>query len=151
MPSQSTRGITDAQFVVTANYNVGGAFTTTNAIDLGQAGAFPVSERVTVQISTTIATGANNKNVNIVLEHANTNANASFKNCNIGPTADGTGSIPFPILASLRDNNNTNVPAMTWNVSLPPDALQFIRLRANVEGSGNPSANNGTYTLKVLF
>lgn len=151
MPSQATRAIQDATLQVTANYNVGGAFTTTNAIDLGQAGAFPVSEHIIVQISTTIATGANNKNVNIALEHANTNANANFKNVNIGPVADGTGSVPFAILASLRDNNNTNIPAMTWNVALPPDTLQYIRLRANVETGGNPAANNGTYTLKVLF
>jgi len=140
MPLQSTRAVPDASFSVTANYNVAGATTSTNAVDLGQALAFPVNERLTVQISTTIATGANNKNVNIALQHSNVNTAANFVNVNAAAVG----------IVGIIGETNGNYIATTWNISLPPDTKQFLRLKANTEASGG-AANDGTYTLKVLF
>lgn len=140
MPAQATRAIQDALLTVTANMNVAGATTSTNAIDLGQATAFPINGAVTVQISTTVATGANNKNVNIALQDSNVNLAANFTNVTVGAN---------PVLIIIPEVSATYA-ATTLNVALPPNTRQFIRLKANTEASGG-AANDGTYTLKVLF
>lgn len=140
MPSQSTRAIQDALLTVTSNFNVAGATTSTNAIDLGQTTAFPINERITVQITTTVATGANNKNVNIALQDSNVNLAANFTNVSVGS---------FPIIAIIPETSATYA-ASTFNIALPPGTRQFIRLKANTEASGG-NASDGTYTLKVLF
>jgi hypothetical protein len=140
MPLQSTRAVQDALLSVTANYNVAGATTSTNGIDLGQAAIFPVNERVMVILSTTIATGANNKNVNIALQHSNVNLAANFVNVAVGSLAT----------IGIIGETNGNYIATQWNISLPPDTKQFIRAKANTEASGG-AANDGTYTLRVVF
>jgi hypothetical protein len=140
MPTQSTRAIQDSLLAVTSNFNVAGATTSTNAIDLGQATAFPVNEQITVQVSTVVATGANNKNVNIALQDSNVNTAANFTNVTVGS---------LPVVVIIPEVSATYA-ATNVNIALPPGTRQFIRLKANTEASGG-NASDGTYTLKVLF
>lgn len=137
MPFQNTRAIQDALFTVSTFLGDNASTNRGNALDLGAASPYPVTERITVQISTTAGNGANNKNVNIRLQHANNNANANFVN--------------IPELAILTiPEVSASYAATTANYTLPPGTLQFIRLICVTESSGG-NASNGAATLKVLF
>lgn len=131
------RSIQDAQLTVAVALGDNAATTRGNALDLGTATPFPVTEKVTVQIVTTAGNGANNKNVNIRLQHANNNANANFVN------------IPECAIVTIPELN-ASYAATTANFTLPPSTLQFIRVICVTESSGG-NASNGTATLKVLF
>lgn len=110
----------------------------TNAIDLGQATAFPINEALTAQISTGAGTNAaNNKNVNITIQDSNVNLAANFTN--IAELA------PLTIMEVT-----TGYAATTRNVSLPPGTRQFVRLFVKGEANGG-NANDGTATLKILL
>lgn len=137
MPLQTTRAIQDSQLSVAVALGDNASTNRGNALDLGSAAPFPATERVTVQIVTTAGNGANNKNVNIRLQHANNNANANFVN------------IPTLAIVTIPELNALYA-ATTVNFALPPDTLQYIRLICVTESSGG-NASNGTATLKVLF
>jgi hypothetical protein len=134
---QTTRAIQDATLQVTTTLGDNASTNRGNALDLGSITPFPVTERLTVQISTTAATGANNKNVNIRLQHANANANANFVN------------IPTLAIVTIPELNAAYA-ATTVNFALPPDTRQYIRVIAVTESSGG-NASDGSVTLKVLF
>ena len=137
MPFQTTRAIQDALFTTSVALGDNAATTRGNGLDLGSATPFPATERVTVQIVTTAGNGANNKNINIRLQHANNNANANFVN------------IPECAIVTIPELNAVYA-ATTANFALPPSTLQFIRVICVTESSGG-NATNGTATLKVLF
>ena len=120
--------------------NVAGATTSTNALDLGQARAFPVNGDITVVISTTAATGANSKNVNIALQDSDVNIAANFTNVTVG-------SLPVVVIIP---EVSASYAATTVNISAPHNLRQFIRLKENTETNGG-NASDGTYSLKVLF
>ena len=137
MPAQSTRAIQDALFSTSIALPDNASTVRGNALDLGNATPFPATERVTVQVVTTAGNGANNKNCNFRLQHANNNANANFVN------------IPELAIVTIPELN-ASYAATTANFALPPSTLQFIRVICVVESSGG-NATNGTATLKVLF
>ncbi len=137
----TTRTTPDALLTVTANFGSNANSTSTNVIDLGSTTPWSATERMMVQISTTIATGANNKNVNLALQHGSNASNlANFTNVN------AMGVAVLGIIPEL----NGNYAATTWNIALPPDIKRYIRVKENTESSGG-GANDGTYTLRVLF
>jgi hypothetical protein len=121
----------------TVVFGVNNSTTSTQALDLGSITPFPVTERFTAQIVTTAATnGANNKNVNITVQHSNVNIAANFTNLI-------TAALVIPEVAA-------GYAASTANVALPPNTKQFVRLLCQTENAGgNP--NDGTALLRLAF
>lgn len=131
------RGIQDAQLTVSSALGNNNSTVSTNGIDLGAVTPFPITEKFTVQIATTAATGANNKNVNITIQHSNVNLAANFTNiAELAP-------LTIPEVGAAY-------AATTRNVTLPPSTKQFIRALAITENAGG-NATDGTVTLKCLF
>ena len=135
---QTTRAIQDALLQTNTVLGINNATTSTAAIDLGTAVPYPVTERVVAQISTTAGTNAaNNKNVNITLQHSAVNTAANFVNI------PELGAITIPEVSA-------SYAATTRNVALPPNCAQFVRLLCKTENAGgNP--NDGVATLKILL
>jgi hypothetical protein len=133
-----SRAIRDASLTTAAVvFGVNNSNTSTAAIDLGAVTPFPVTENLTAQIVTTAATnGANNKNVNITVQHSNVNTAANFTNL-------VTAALVIPEVGAAY-------AASTANVALPPNTKQFVRLLCQTENAGgNP--NDGTATLRLAF
>lgn len=109
----------------------------TNSIDLGAADGYPSSGKFAVRLSTTAATGANDKNVTIVLQGSN-EAAANFTN--------------ITELASVVINEGSSAYAATnRDVTLPPGfAKRYIRASATGEANGG-DASDGTLTVELLF
>lgn len=131
-----SRAIKDADLLESVALGNNNSTTFTDAIDLGAATPFPVTEVITVQISTTAATGANNKNVNIVIQDSNVNTNANFTN------VAAVAALVIPEVGAAY-------AATTRNIALPPGVRQFIRLRCNTENAGG-NATDGTATIRIL-
>ena len=110
---------------------------TTNVIDLGSNTPFPVTEGFHVKLSTSTATGANNKNINIRLAHSN-ESNANFTNI----TELG--------LFQVVDSNGAGFSAGSMTVQLPPKVKRYIRGTALGEANGGNAAN-GTLTVELMF
>jgi hypothetical protein len=108
----------------------------TAAIDLGQAEPFPVG--VCARISTTAATGANNKNINVRLQHSN---EASANYVNVSEFAN-------PLL-TVTDNNSAGYPAGSVNIALQPAARRYIRAQATGEANGGNAAD-GSLTVEII-
>lgn len=109
----------------------------TNVIDLGtpNTGPFPTTGRFTVQIVSTVATGANSKNINAT----------------VADSADGTNFTNISGIGALViAGNAANYPATTFNVTLPPGTRRYIRVTATGEANGG-NASDGTITGKLLF
>lgn len=109
----------------------------TNSIDLGAADGYPSSGKFAVRLSTTAGTGANDKNVTIVLQGSN-EAAANFTN--------------ITELASVVINEGSSAYAATnRDVTLPPGfAKRYIRASATGEANGG-DASDGTLTVELLF
>lgn len=130
------RAIGDKELEVTTSLGDNNATTRGNAIDLGCVTPYPTTERLLVQIATTAGNGANNKNVNIRLEHSDVNTNANFTNI------AELSILTIPEVSA-------SYAATTRNVALPPSTKRFIRTIAVTESSGG-NASNGTVVLKIL-
>ncbi|WP_395753329.1 hypothetical protein [Prosthecobacter sp.] len=112
--------------------------TNTNSISLGAPGGFPVNEKFAVRLSTTAGTGANNKNVTIVLQGSN-EAAANFTNIT------GLSTIVIPEVS-------TSYAATNRDVVLPPSfAKTYIRASATGEANGGNAGDTGVMTLELLF
>jgi hypothetical protein len=111
------------------------ATTSTAAIDLGATTPFPVTEKITARIITTAGTNAaNNKNVNITVQHSNVNLAANFTNL-------VKAALTIPEVGAAY-------AASEANVALPPDTKQFVRLLCQTENAGgNPV--DGVATLSI--
>lgn len=127
----------DATLIVNTALGDNNATTSTNAIDLGAATPFPTTGQFSVQVVTTVAVGANNKNVNITIQDSNVNTAANFVNI------AGLATLTIPEVTATY-------AATTRNVALPPATRRFIRLLCITENAGG-NATNGTATLKLLF
>ena len=135
MPLYPTHSQQDALLQVTTSLGDNASTNRGTALDLGVS-PFPTTGKVTVQIATTAGNGANNKNVNIRLEHSDVNTNANFTN--------------IAELAILTiPEVSASYAATTRNVALPPSTKRFIRLICVTESSGG-NASNGTAVLKIL-
>jgi len=109
-----------------------------NAIDLAQVTPFPTTGRMRLRIVTTAATGANDKNVNIRLQHSH-EAAANF--INIPEVAN-----PLHQVTSANDV----VAASNSVYSMPSTVRRYIRAVALGETNGGNSSD-GAFTLSVLF
>lgn len=109
----------------------------TTSIDLGATAPFPTTEAFAVKLSTETATGANNKNITVVLQHS-AEASANFTNIS------GLGTLV------VTDNNAAGYPAASLEVQLPPGVKRYIRASATGEANGG-NASDGDLTVELLF
>ena len=130
------REIQDAGLKVTFALPNAGNTVNSNAIDLGNTTPYPVTEKIQVRLSGSVATAANSKNINYVIQHS-AEAAANFTNI---------ASLAVKVVAG----NAANAPAFTHNVALPPDTKRYLRVSATGEANGGNSAD-GTGTLQLLF
>lgn len=146
------RLVLDANYIVSVALPNAGNTVNTNALDLFNAGGavlpntlpFSTTETINVIILTGLATGANSKNINVVLQHTgqlNTGAVDTSNWTNI-PTLGA----PIKVVAG----NATNYPASTTKTKLPPGTLQFIRAQATGEANGG-DASGANLTLELGF
>lgn len=132
------RSIKDADLSYTANFGNVNFTTNGNTIDLGQVLPYPVLENVNAQIVTTAGTNAaNNKNINIVVQHSDVDLNANFTN--IAELA------PLTILEV-----SGGYAATTRNIALPPGTKRYVRIKTTGEANGG-NANDGTVTFRLLL
>lgn len=133
----SERRLKDADLTVNVALPNAANTVNTNAIDLGSATPYSVTEGFHVKLSTSAATGANNKNINIRLQES-AEANANFTN------------ISSLGLFQVVDNNGAGFSAGSMTVQLPPGVKRYIRGTALGEANGGNAAN-GTLTVELLF
>lgn len=132
------RSIQDAELSKTTSYGNVNFTANGNSIDLRAVTPYPVTEKVVARITTTAGTNAaNNKNINITVQHSDVDLNANFTN--IAELA------PLTILEV-----GAAYAATERDVMLPPSTKRYIRLRIAGEANGG-NANDGTATLKLLF
>lgn len=134
----NTRAVRDINYI--ANIAMPNAANTVNTagLDLIQATPYPTTEYVIAQILTSAGNGANNKNVNVVIQDSADNV--TFANIAL---------FAAPIL-TVTDNNGGGYPVGSANVLLPPSARRYIRAQATGEANGGNAAN-GTLTFQLLF
>lgn len=135
----NTRAVIDVNYKVTAALPVAGANTNTSGLDLIQATPFPTTQYCIAQVLVAASTaGANNKNINVVLQDSANNVTFA----NIALLANP--------LVTVTDNNGGGWAAASANVTLPPSTRQYVRAQAVGEANGsNGSAVN--MTLQLLF
>lgn len=132
---ENNRRLADASLRVTAALPNAAATVNTNSIDLGVARPFPIGDHLTVQIKTTDATGANSKNLSIVLQDSD----------------DGSNFASIPTLgAVVIAEDNGSYAATTANIALPPEARRYIRASVTGEADGG-NASDGSLTLQLVF
>ncbi len=108
----------------------------TNGIDLGAVTPFPITEKITVQLSHTTATSANTLNMNIrLMDSAD---NSTFANVAVfaNPLIRTTGV-------------STSYAANSVVITLPPTIRRYIRATALGEANGG-NASDGTFAIEVL-
>jgi hypothetical protein len=132
----SERRLQDAAVTQTVALPTGAATANTNSVDLGQATPFPITEAFHVKLSTTVATGANNKNITVRVQDS----------------ADGTTFANIAAIGALTvaDANGAGFPAGSLTVSLPPDTRRYVRGQATSEANGGDSTD-GSLTVAFLF
>jgi len=108
----------------------------TDGVDLGKTLPFPITESFHVKLSTSVATGANDKNITVKLQDS----------------ADNTTFANIAEIAALTvtDANGAGFPIGTTTVALPPDTRRYIRAAATGEANGG-DASDGTLTVELLF
>lgn len=137
MPNSNTRGFKDAELKKSIALPNAANTVNTNSIDLGVATGHPVNDKFTVRLSTTAGTGANNKNVTIVLQASN-EAAANFVNI-------------AELETVVINEESSSYAATNRDVQLPPGLFKrYIRASAAGEADGGNAAN-GTLTVELLF
>ena len=107
----------------------------TTVIDMEAATPFVASRTCIARITTTLATGANSLNINVVYQDS----------------ADNITFANIPELSVLTiAGNATKYPANTRNVILPPSTRRYLRAAATGEANGGNSSD-GTLTIDLLF
>ena len=134
--SASERRLKDDALTFTAALPNGATTTNTAAVDLGQATPFPITESFFVKLSTTLGTGANNKNITIRVQDSADNT--TFANI------AAVGAL------TITDANAAGYAASAMNVSLPPQTRRYVRAQCTGEANGGNAAN-GTLTVELLF
>jgi|SRR3974390_1022071 len=134
----NTRAIRDINYI--ANVALPNAANTvnTNALDLIQAVPYPTTQYVIAQVTIAAGNGANNKNINAVIQDSADNV--TFANV-VGLAA--------PLMVSA-DNNGGGLTSNAFGVLLPPTCRRYIRAQATGEANGG-NANNANLTLQLLF
>lgn len=132
----SERRLQDASLTKTVALPSGATTANTNAVDLGKTLPFPITESFHVKLSTSEATGANNKNITVKLQDS----------------ADDSTYANIAELGALTvtDDNAAGYPVGTLTVQLPPDTRRYLRAQATGEANGGNAAD-GTLTVSFLF
>ena len=146
------RTVLDANYIVSIALPNAGNTVNTNALDLFNAGGaalpnslpFSTTETINFKVLTTQSTGANSKNINVVLQHCGQLSNGAADTSNWANIP--TLGAPIEVIAG----NATNFPASSITGKLPPGTKQFIRAQATGEANGGDSSN-GTLTLELAF
>lgn len=133
--AKQTRSIQDALLSVSVALPNAANTVNTNVIDLGSTQPFPATEGVAVRVTSGLSTGANSKNINIVLQHTN--------------ESNGGNAVNFSNVMVVA-GNAANFPLATFNIALPPDVRQYIRASATGEANGGNAAD-GNLTAQVVF
>jgi hypothetical protein len=132
----SERRLQDESVNQTVTLPSGNATKNTNSVDLGKALPFPITEAFHVKVSTTTATGANNKNITVKVQDSADNE--TFANI------AELGSL------TVTDANGAGFPAGSITVQLPPDTRRYVRAQATGEANGG-DASDGNLTVSFLF
>lgn len=135
MSTQASRLIRDAG--LSANVALPNAANTVNTagVDLGATTPFPTTEGFQVRLTTDVATGANSKNINVIVQDSADNS--TFANI------AGMGSVP-------HTGNAANHIATNTIFSLPPGTRRYVRGSATGEANGGDSSD-GKLTIDLLF
>lgn len=135
----NARALLDYNFIASIALPIAGNTANTSGLDLVQAVPYPTTDRIDVQVVTAGGNGANNKNINFVLQESADNGNWTnmvYKKAPLFQTVDNNGG---------GFNNATVV------VKLDPGCLRYIRAQAVGEANGGNAANGGSVTLSLLF
>lgn len=133
-----SRKIKDAALKVTAALPNAANTVNSNVIDLGATTPFPVTEQITLRLSTTAGNGANAKNINIRVMHS-AEANANFTN---------VAELANPALRVTESGGS--YAAGEANLALPPGIKRYLKFAALGEANGG-DASNGTFSAELLF
>lgn len=109
----------------------------TNYIDLGPT-PYPLTEGVTLLVETSLATGANNKNINVRVQHSDDTNTSNFTN---------VADIGNPFMQAVA--NTTKFAAASDRLTLPPGIKRYIRVQGTGEANGG-DASDGTLTASLL-
>lgn len=131
----NTRNLKDANFIKNVALPNAANTVNTNGMDLVQAVPYPVTQYVVLQVNTSQSTGANTKNINIVIQDSADNS--SFANI---------ATLAVKVVAG----NATNYPSSSTNYSLPIATRRYVRAQATGEANGG-DASDGTLTAQLLF
>lgn len=132
------RAIVDALTLVTSTLPNAANTVNSNGIDLGATTPYPLTESILVNVAIGVATGANNKNINIrIMDSAD---NTTFTNVAV---------IANPVLRSV-DANAAGHSASNVTISLPPTIRRYIRATALGEANGGDSSD-GSFYIKLLY
>jgi hypothetical protein len=134
----NTRAIRDINYI--ANVALPNAANTVNTagLDLIQATPYATTQYVIAQVIIGAGNGANNKNVNAVLQDSADNSN----------WANIVG-LAAPLMVSA-DNNGGGLTSNSFGVLLPPTCRRYIRAQATGEANGGNAAN-ANLTCQLLF
>lgn len=132
----SERRLQDATLIKTVAMPSGATTANSTAIDLGKTLPFPITESFHAKISTSVATGANNKNITVKFQDSADNS--TFANI------AELGSL------TVTDANGAGYPVGSLTVQLPPDTRRYVRAQCTGEANGGNAAN-GTLTVSFLF
>jgi len=132
---QASRNIADLDLSVNVALPNAANTVNTNGIDLGAVTPFPLTENFQVRVSTTAGTGANDKNVTIVLQDSADNSTFA----NIATTG-----------ATVINEGSSAYAATTAIYSLPAVTRRYIRGSATGEANGGNAAD-GTLTVSLRF
>ena len=128
----------DAETLVSATLPNAANTVNSNGIDLGATTPFPVTESIQVKIAVGVATGANNKNINIrLMDSAD---NSTFANVAV---------FANPVLRSV-DADGGGHSASNVIIALPTTIKRYIRATALGETNGGDSSD-GTFSISLLY
>jgi hypothetical protein len=132
------RAIVDALTLVTTTLPNAANTCNSNGIDLGATTPYPLTESILVNVAIGVATGANNKNINIrIMDSAD---NTTFTNVAV---------IANPVLRSV-DANAAGHSASNVTIALPPTIKRYVRATALGEADGGDSSD-GSFYIKLLY
>lgn len=146
------RTILDQNYIVTVALPNAANTVNTNAMDLFSAAGAPLpntlpfstTETINFKVLTTQSTGANSKNINVVLQHTGQLSNGAVDSANYANIP--TLGAPIEVIAG----NATNFPASSITGKFPPGTKQFVRAQATGEANGG-NASDGTLTFELGF
>lgn len=135
----NNRYVLDQNYIVT--FTAPNAANTVNSsgLDLLQAVPYPTTDRIDFNVLVpTGTTGANNKNINFVLQDSADNGN----------WANAVG-LAAPLF-QVTDNGNTNTNTANYIGKFQPGGRRYVRIQCVGEANGG-NGGNASLTFQLLF